>query len=66
MSFHRYLRSYYFAVRTLINIGGLPEPVATFEIAFQMVNYFMGVFVFSGLIGQVGGRIVFEETFSDQ
>lgn len=51
--FHRYLRSYYFAVRTLINIGGLPEPHTVFEISFQLTNFFIGVFVFSSLIGQV-------------
>lgn len=50
----RYLRCYYFAVRSLINIGGLPEPTTTFEITFQMLNFFIGVFVFSSLIGQVG------------
>lgn len=49
----RYLRCYYFAVRSLINIGGLPEPVTLFEIMFQMTNFFVGVFVFSSLIGQV-------------
>lgn len=54
-SIHRYLRCYYYAVRSLINIGGLPEPVTTFEISFQMLNFFIGVFVFSSLIGQVGG-----------
>ncbi|KAL4631046.1 cyclic nucleotide-gated cation channel beta-3-like [Arapaima gigas] len=48
-----YLRCYYFAVRTLINIGGLPEPQTLFEILFQMLNYFIGVFVFSSLIGQM-------------
>ncbi|XP_077364794.1 cyclic nucleotide-gated channel beta-3 [Festucalex cinctus] len=48
-----YIRCYYFAVRSLINIGGLPEPVTTFEIAFQMTNFFIGVFVFSSLIGQM-------------
>ncbi|TNN72231.1 Cyclic nucleotide-gated cation channel beta-3 [Liparis tanakae] len=48
-----YLRCYYFAVRSLINIGGLPEPVTTFEITFQMANFFIGVFVFSSLIGQM-------------
>ncbi|KAM9332602.1 cyclic nucleotide-gated channel beta-3-like [Pholidichthys leucotaenia] len=48
-----YLRCYYFAVRSLINIGGLPEPVTTFEITFQMTNFFIGVFVFSSLIGQM-------------
>lgn len=51
--FLRYLRSYYFAVRTLINIGGLPEPYTVFEITFQLANFFVGVFVFSSLIGQV-------------
>lgn len=53
---HRYLRCYYFAVRSLINIGGLSEPETVFEITFQMTNFFTGVFVFSSLIGQVTQR----------
>ncbi|XP_009077873.1 PREDICTED: cyclic nucleotide-gated cation channel beta-3, partial [Acanthisitta chloris] len=48
-----YLRCYYWAVRSLITIGGLPEPQTLFEIVFQLLNYFMGVFVFSSLIGQM-------------
>ncbi|KAM9774963.1 cyclic nucleotide-gated cation channel beta-3-like isoform X2 [Syngnathus typhle] len=48
-----YIRCYYFAVRSLINIGGLPEPTNTYEISFQMTNFFIGVFVFSSLIGQM-------------
>ncbi|CAL8311765.1 unnamed protein product [Merluccius merluccius] len=48
-----YLRCYYFAVRSLINIGGLSEPHTVFEITFQMTNFFLGVFVFSSLIGQM-------------
>ncbi|KAM9095420.1 cyclic nucleotide-gated channel beta-3 [Sarcophilus harrisii] len=48
-----YLRCYYWAVRTLITIGGLPEPQSTFEIIFQLLNFFSGVFVFSSLIGQM-------------
>ncbi|CAJ1081899.1 cyclic nucleotide-gated cation channel beta-3 [Xyrichtys novacula] len=48
-----YLRCYYFAVRSLINIGGLSEPHTVFEITFQMTNFFTGVFVFSSLIGQM-------------
>ncbi|XP_047638900.1 cyclic nucleotide-gated cation channel beta-3 [Phacochoerus africanus] len=50
---NKYLRCYYWAVRTLITIGGLPEPQTTFEIVFQLLNFFSGVFVFSGLIGQM-------------
>ncbi|KAH0617590.1 hypothetical protein JD844_016008 [Phrynosoma platyrhinos] len=50
---YRYLRSYYWAVRTLITIGGVPEPVTLFEIIFQLLNFFLGVFVFSSLIGQM-------------
>ncbi|XP_068959579.1 cyclic nucleotide-gated channel beta-3 [Petaurus breviceps papuanus] len=50
---NRYLRCYYWAVRTLITIGGLPEPQNTFEIIFQLFNFFSGVFVFSSLIGQM-------------
>nr|XP_026240373.1 cyclic nucleotide-gated cation channel beta-3 [Urocitellus parryii] len=49
---NKYLRCYYWAVRTLITIGGLPEPQTTFEIIFQLLNFFSGVFVFSSLIGQ--------------
>ncbi|KAK2858606.1 hypothetical protein Q5P01_003226 [Channa striata] len=48
-----YLRCYYFAVRSLINIGGFNEPQTLFEISFQMANFFIGVFVFSTLIGQM-------------
>lgn len=57
LSLHRYIRCYYYAVRSLINIGGLPEPTTTFEISFQMSNFFIGVFVFSSLIGQVGRSV---------
>ncbi|XP_065759070.1 cyclic nucleotide-gated channel beta-3 [Muntiacus reevesi] len=50
---NKYLRCYYWAVRTLITIGGLPEPQTSFEIVFQLLNFFSGVFVFSSLIGQM-------------
>ncbi|KAL1775805.1 cyclic nucleotide-gated cation channel beta-3 [Sigmodon hispidus] len=50
---NKYLRCYYWAVRTLITIGGLPEPQNLFEIVFQLLNFFSGVFVFSSLIGQM-------------
>ncbi|KAJ7338972.1 hypothetical protein JRQ81_012874 [Phrynocephalus forsythii] len=53
-----YLRCYYWAVRTLITIGGLPEPVTMFEIVFQLLNFFSGVFVFSSLIGQVNEDVI--------
>uniref|UniRef100_A0A3B3DYM9 Cyclic nucleotide gated channel subunit beta 1a n=1 Tax=Oryzias melastigma TaxID=30732 RepID=A0A3B3DYM9_ORYME len=39
-----YIRCYYFAVKTLITIGGLPDPTTVFEICFQLINYFVGVF----------------------
>uniref|UniRef100_A0A8C9RQ36 Cyclic nucleotide gated channel subunit beta 1a n=1 Tax=Scleropages formosus TaxID=113540 RepID=A0A8C9RQ36_SCLFO len=48
-----YIRCYYFAVKTLITIGGLPDPTTLFEIVFQLVNYFVGVFAFSIMIGQM-------------
>uniref|UniRef100_A0A8C2KCS7 Cyclic nucleotide gated channel subunit beta 1b n=1 Tax=Cyprinus carpio TaxID=7962 RepID=A0A8C2KCS7_CYPCA len=48
-----YFRCYYFAVKTLLTIGGLPEPTTLFEIVFQLINYFIGVFVFSIMIGQM-------------
>ncbi|XP_072112750.1 cyclic nucleotide-gated channel beta-3-like [Mobula birostris] len=50
---NRYLRCYYWAVRSLITIGGIPEPVTLFELVFQGCNYFIGVFVFSSLLGQM-------------
>ncbi|EDL05582.1 cyclic nucleotide-gated cation channel beta-3 [Mus musculus] len=50
---NKYLRCFYWAVRTLITIGGLPEPQTSFEIVFQFLNFFSGVFVFSSLIGQM-------------
>lgn len=49
-----YVRCYYWAVKTLITIGGLPDPQTLFEIVFQLLNYFTGVFAFSVMIGQVG------------
>lgn len=48
-----YIRCYYWAVKTLITIGGLPDPKTLFEIVFQLLNYFTGVFAFSVMIGQV-------------
>ncbi|XP_075325953.1 cyclic nucleotide-gated channel beta-1 [Odontesthes bonariensis] len=48
-----YIRCYYFAVKTLITIGGLPDPTTVFEIFFQLINYFVGVFAFSIMIGQM-------------
>ncbi|KFQ54712.1 Cyclic nucleotide-gated cation channel beta-1, partial [Pelecanus crispus] len=48
-----YIRCYYWAVKTLITIGGLPDPKTLFEIVFQLLNYFMGVFAFSVMIGQM-------------
>ena len=50
-----YIRCYYWAVKTLITIGGLPDPKTLFEIVFQLLNYFTGVFAFSVMIGQVSG-----------
>lgn len=40
-------------MKTLITIGGLPDPTTLFEIVFQLINYFVGVFAFSIMIGQV-------------
>ncbi|MGH0140095.1 UNVERIFIED_CONTAM: hypothetical protein FKN15_020094 [Acipenser sinensis] len=50
---YSYIRCYYFAVKTLITIGGLPDPKTLFEIIFQLLNYFIGVFAFSVMIGQM-------------
>ncbi|XP_012585929.1 PREDICTED: cyclic nucleotide-gated cation channel beta-1 [Condylura cristata] len=48
-----YVRCFYWAVKTLITIGGLPDPETLFEIVFQLLNYFTGVFAFSVMIGQM-------------
>ncbi|XP_062316762.1 cyclic nucleotide-gated cation channel beta-1-like [Osmerus eperlanus] len=48
-----YIRCYYYAVKTLITIGGLPDPTTLSEIIFQLINYFVGVFAFSIMIGQM-------------
>lgn len=45
-------------MKTLITIGGLPDPQTLFEIVFQLLNYFTGVFAFSVMIGQVAGSLV--------
>ncbi|XP_078738139.1 cyclic nucleotide-gated channel beta-3-like [Lampetra fluviatilis] len=50
---NHYIRCYFWAIKTLITIGGLPDPENLFEIAFQGCNYFTGVFAFSVLIGQM-------------
>ncbi|XP_027627656.1 cyclic nucleotide-gated cation channel beta-1-like [Tupaia chinensis] len=52
-SLSSYIRCYYWAVKTLITIGGLPDPETLFEIVFQLLNYFTGVFAFSVMIGQM-------------
>lgn len=57
LSSYSYIRCYYFAVKTLITIGGLPDPTTVFEICFQLVNYFVGVFAFSIMIGQVSMKL---------
>ncbi|XP_032833343.1 cyclic nucleotide-gated channel beta-1 isoform X2 [Petromyzon marinus] len=50
---NHYIRCYFWAIKTLITIGGLPDPENLFEIVFQGCNYFTGVFAFSVLIGQM-------------
>uniref|UniRef100_UPI00358F05AE cyclic nucleotide-gated channel beta-3-like n=1 Tax=Myxine glutinosa TaxID=7769 RepID=UPI00358F05AE len=50
---NHYIRCYYFAVKSLLTIGGLPDPTSLFEISFQLLNYFLGVFAFSVIIGQM-------------
>lgn len=59
------MRCYYWAVKTLITIGGLPEPETVFEIFFQLVNYFMGVLIFSIMIGQVQNVLLKEKEMAN-
>ncbi|KAF3832074.1 hypothetical protein F7725_025739 [Dissostichus mawsoni] len=47
---------------TLITIGGLPDPTTVFEICFQLINYFVGVFAFSIMIGQNYYRATMDST----
>uniref|UniRef100_A0A3Q3IW01 Cyclic nucleotide-binding domain-containing protein n=1 Tax=Monopterus albus TaxID=43700 RepID=A0A3Q3IW01_MONAL len=48
-----YIRCYIYAVRSIITIGGVPQPTTLSERIFQLINYFVGVFVFSIMIGQM-------------
>lgn len=59
-----YIRCYYFAVKSLITIGGLPDPTTLFEIVFQLINYFVGVFAFSIMMGQVRQELFWFVFFS--
>uniref|UniRef100_A0AAY5L3F1 Cyclic nucleotide-binding domain-containing protein n=1 Tax=Esox lucius TaxID=8010 RepID=A0AAY5L3F1_ESOLU len=57
-----YIRCYYFAVKTLITIGGLPEPTTLFEIIFQLINYFMRDVVGAATAGQTHYRACMDNT----
>uniref|UniRef100_A0A8C6TC73 Ion transport domain-containing protein n=1 Tax=Neogobius melanostomus TaxID=47308 RepID=A0A8C6TC73_9GOBI len=50
-----YLSCFFYAEKSLLMIAELPVPDShtIFEIAFQMTNFFTGVFVFSSLPGQM-------------
>uniref|UniRef100_A0A3Q3J8H9 Cyclic nucleotide-binding domain-containing protein n=1 Tax=Monopterus albus TaxID=43700 RepID=A0A3Q3J8H9_MONAL len=50
---YSYIRCYIYAVRSIITIGGVPQPTTLSERIFQLINYFVGVFVFSIMIGQM-------------
>lgn len=39
---------------TTVTIGNGPKPVSNFEYLFQLFNFFLGLFIFSIVIGQVG------------
>ncbi|VDM32485.1 unnamed protein product [Hydatigera taeniaeformis] len=53
----KYLQSFYWATLTLTTIGDITAPEATFEYAFTITTYLIGVFVFATIVGQVGNII---------
>ncbi|CDS40615.1 cyclic nucleotide gated cation channel [Echinococcus multilocularis] len=50
----KYLQSFYWATLTLTTIGDITAPEATFQYAFTITTYLLGVFVFATIVGQVG------------
>ncbi|KAL5112896.1 Cyclic nucleotide-gated channel rod photoreceptor subunit alpha [Taenia crassiceps] len=53
----KYLQSFYWATLTLTTIGDITAPEATFQYAFTITTYLIGVFVFATIVGQVGNII---------
>ncbi|XP_032813579.2 cyclic nucleotide-gated channel beta-1-like [Petromyzon marinus] len=54
---YSYLRCFFYAERSLMVIGDLPHPTNELEWILQMVNYFIGAFILSSLLGQMGDVI---------
>ncbi|KAM7539969.1 hypothetical protein Aperf_G00000029930 [Anoplocephala perfoliata] len=53
----KYLQCFYWATVTLTTIGDIAEPSLTFQYAFTITTYLIGVFVFATIVGQVGNII---------
>ncbi|XP_039265073.1 cyclic nucleotide-gated channel beta-1-like [Styela clava] len=48
-----YIRCFYWGFLTTVTIGNVGDPTTNFEFAFQCTNFFLGLFIFSIVIGQV-------------
>lgn len=49
----RYLRCFYFAMKTATKIGKNPKPVDNIDRTFMIFNWLIGVFACAAIIGQV-------------
>ena len=49
----RYVRCFYFALKTATKIGKNPKPIQNIERAFMIFNWLIGVFACAAIIGQV-------------
>lgn len=53
----QYIYSFYWSTITLTTIGELAQPHTIFEYTFMTVEYFIGIFMFATLVGNVGSII---------
>ncbi|KAK7885945.1 hypothetical protein WMY93_025566 [Mugilogobius chulae] len=62
---YSYIRCYYFAVKTLITIGGLPDPTTLFEIVFQLINILCWGFCMRDVVGAATASQTYYRTCMD-
>lgn len=51
---YRYMRCFYFALKTATKIGKNPKPENNVDRTFMIFNWLIGVFICAAIIGQVG------------
>ena len=52
-----YIRCFFWAFMNITTIGNVPDPFSTTEYILQLIHYFLGLFIFSIVIGQVRDSI---------